>query len=148
LSLTLSFHQLKSSWTIIEDGRAIVFRLFISETKELCELINKDFQAIVCSYYHGQMRPEERQHMFQDWLSGKIKVMAATKVFSTGIDFPKIRLLIHKEQSSSLLAYAQETGRGGRDGRLATCSTMYKEQCCNSFVKLQKLKKASRRRRE
>jgi superfamily II DNA helicase RecQ len=94
------------------------------------------------------MRPEERQHTFQDWLSDKINVMAANKAFSTGIDFPKIRLVIHEGQSSSLLVYAQETGRGGRDGELATCSTMYKEQYCNSFVKLQKLKKASRRHRE
>lgn len=60
------------------------------------------------------MRPEERQHTFQDWLSDKINVMAANKAFSTGIDFPKIRLILHKGQSSSLLECAQENGGGGR----------------------------------
>jgi ATP-dependent DNA helicase RecQ len=84
--------------------------LSISETKELCELINKNFKAVVCGYYHGQMQPEERQNMFQDWLSGETKVMAATKAFGTGIDFPKIHLMLHKGQSSSsLLEHAQET---------------------------------------
>jgi superfamily II DNA helicase RecQ len=135
---TTILDQLKLNWTNFEDGRAIVFCLFTSETEELCELVNNDFKTIVCGYYHGQMPLEDRQRMFQDWLSGKIKVMAATKAFGTGIDFPKIRLLIHKGQSSSLLEYAQETGRGGRDGRLARCITMYNEQYCNGIVKLQK----------
>jgi superfamily II DNA helicase RecQ len=100
---TTILDQLKSEWTAIEDGRAIVFCLFTSETIRLCELVNNDFQATVCWYYHGQMKSEERQRMFQDWLSGKIKVMAATKAFGTGIDFPKIRVVIHKGMISSLL---------------------------------------------
>lgn len=76
------------------------------------------------------MKPEERQRMFQDWVSGKIKAMAATKAFATGIEFSKICLLIHKGQSSSLLEYAQETGHDGRDGQLATCITIYNRKKC------------------
>jgi superfamily II DNA helicase RecQ len=55
------------------------------------------------------MKPEERQGMFQDWVSGKIKAMAATKAFATGIELFKIYFLTHKGQSSSLLDYAQNT---------------------------------------
>jgi ATP-dependent DNA helicase RecQ len=129
--------QLKSKRTAIEDGRAVVFCLYTSDTEQLCELINNDFQATVCGYYHGQMKPEERRGMFQDWLSGKIKVMAATKAFGTGIDFPKIRVVIHKGMISSLLDYAQETGRGGRDGQVATCITVYNDQYSNRFIEMQ-----------
>jgi superfamily II DNA helicase RecQ len=80
---------------------------------------------------------EDRQRMFQDWLSGKIKVMAATKALGTGIDFPKIRVVIHKGMISSLLDYAQETGRGGRDGQVATCITVYNDQYSNRFIEMQ-----------
>jgi superfamily II DNA helicase RecQ len=126
--------QLKSKRTAIEDGRAVVFCLYTSDTEELCKRINDDFQATVCGHYHGQMQPEERRKMFQDWLSGEIKVMAA---FGTGIDFSMVRLLIHKGQSSSLLEYAQETRRGGRDGQLATCITVYNDQYSNRFIEMQ-----------
>ena len=57
---TAILYQLKSKWTATEDGRAILFCLFTSETKRLCELVNNDFQATLCGYYHGQMKPEER----------------------------------------------------------------------------------------
>lgn len=49
------------------------------------------------------------------------KVMVATSAFGAGIDYPRVRLIVHIRRSGSLLDYAQETGRAGRDSGGATC---------------------------
>lgn len=51
--------------------------------------------------------------------------MVATKGFGMGIDKPNIRLVIHRTLTGNLEAYAQEAGRAGRDGELATTILYY-----------------------
>lgn len=50
--------------------------------------------------------------------------MVATSAFGAGIDYPRVRLIVHIDRSGSLVDYAQETGRAGRDGGGATCISL------------------------
>jgi ATP-dependent DNA helicase RecQ len=109
----------------LENGRAIVFCLFIAETMSLVEVINAKFGRRIAAFYHGQMTGDDRKIAQDDWMEGAVKVMVATKAFGTGIDYASIRIVIHKSQSSSLLDYAQETGRAGRDGKASKCLTVF-----------------------
>jgi len=52
-----------------------------------------------------------------DFLKGKIRVLIATSALSYGLDVPNIQAIIHFGLPYRLYDYAQETGRGGRDGR-------------------------------
>lgn len=72
----------------------------------------------------GRTRIQE-QTRFINSVSTGIDIMVATKGFGMGIDKPNIRLIIHRSPTSNLEAYAQEAGRAGRDGDLATAILYY-----------------------
>ena len=68
-------------------------------------------------------RREEQER----FMKGEKQVMVATKGFGMGIDKPDIRLVIHRSPTANLEAYAQEAGRAGRDGKLATVLLLFSE---------------------
>ena len=51
--------------------------------------------------------------------------MVATNAFGLGVDKPNIRNVLHYHVPGSLEAYAQEAGRGGRDGKPARCVLLF-----------------------
>jgi len=55
------------------------------------------------------------------FIDNEIPILVATKSFGMGIDKPNIRWTIHYGYPSSLEAFAQESGRSGRDNNDAYC---------------------------
>lgn len=72
----------------------------------------------------GRTRIQEQAN-FIDSVNTGIDIMVATKGFGMGIDKSNIRLVIHRTPPSNLEAYAQEAGRAGRDGEMATAILYY-----------------------
>lgn len=58
--------------------------------------------------------------------ANKISGIIATKSFGMGVNKPNIRATFHCGLPSSMEALYQEAGRAGRDGRPATCITIFK----------------------
>src|SRR5204862_7228878 len=52
-------------------------------------------------------------------------VMVATNAFGLGVDKADIRYVLHYHVPGSLEQYAQEAGRGGRDGKPARCVLLF-----------------------
>jgi ATP-dependent DNA helicase RecQ len=62
-----------------------------------------------------------KQENARKFIENEISVLVATKSFGMGIDKPNIRWTIHFGYPSSLEAFAQESGRSGRDNKDSYC---------------------------
>ena len=58
-------------------------------------------------------------------MDGTIPILAATIAFGMGVDRSAVRFVVHWCPPQSLCAYAQESGRAGRDGNQAAARIYY-----------------------
>lgn len=57
----------------------------------------------------------------QRFIADEVPIMVATKAFGMGIDKPNIRWTLHRGFPASIEAFAQESGRAGRDNEDSYC---------------------------
>jgi ATP-dependent DNA helicase RecQ len=75
--------------------------------------------------YHAGMEMEARKSVQDRFMEGTLPVVVATNAFGMGIDKADLRFVVHYDIPGSLEAYYQEVGRGGRDGKPATCLLLF-----------------------
>jgi ATP-dependent DNA helicase RecQ len=93
---------------------AIVYCGTRKDTDEVKGLIAGEGIATVA--YHAGMAPEARRKSQDAFMEGRAEVVVATNAFGMGVDKADVRTVAHWALPTSLEAYYQEAGRGGRDG--------------------------------
>ena len=71
--------------------------------------------------YHAGMERDARAEAQRAFMAGEAPVVVATNAFGMGVDKADVRTVLHEVVPSSLEAYYQEAGRGGRDGLESRC---------------------------
>ncbi len=94
---------------------AIVYCGTRKHTAEVTELLTE--QGLRAVSYHAGMAPEARRASQDAFMDGHAEVVVATNAFGMGVDKADVRTVVHWAVPTSLEAYYQEAGRGGRDGR-------------------------------
>jgi superfamily II DNA helicase RecQ len=92
------------------DGRTIVYCRTVAEVREVAGRLG-------CDAYYADAGAAEKKRMLDDFLSTAGAVVAATGALGLGIDVADVRLVVHVGLPWSLLDFAQQSGRAGRDGR-------------------------------
>lgn len=94
-------------------GTAIVYGGTRRRTVEIAAFLRQ--HEIHAEAYHAGIPATEKQRIQNEWIRGKIRIIAATNAFGMGIDKPDVRLVVHFDLPSEPEAYFQEAGRAGRD---------------------------------
>jgi RecQ family ATP-dependent DNA helicase len=93
---------------------AIVYCGTRRDTDELAQTLRgSGLRALA---YHAGMTPEGRSETQRRFMAGDTEVIVATNAFGMGVDKADVRSVWHVTVPTSVEAYYQEAGRGGRDG--------------------------------
>jgi RecQ family ATP-dependent DNA helicase len=90
-----------------QTGRVVIYGPTTKTVEKLAQLVE-------CEAYHS--RTIDRNGVLARFQADTTGVVAATSALGMGVDIPNIRSIIHIGLPRSLLDYAQESGRAGRDG--------------------------------
>ncbi len=75
--------------------------------------------------FHSELPFEDKDAVLKGFMRDKKPLVIATSAFGMGIDRADIRQIIHYKTPTSLIEYAQQFGRGGRDGLRSVCTTFH-----------------------
>ena len=92
----------------IGSGKMVIYASSVPLVKRLA-------QELGCDAYHS--KAIDKAGMLEAFRHGVQPVIVATSALGMGIDIPDIRCVIHVGRTRTLLDYAQESGRAGRDGQ-------------------------------
>src|SRR6186713_1535079 len=90
-----------------KDGRMVIYCNSVKEVEELAEELECE------GYYH---HAENKGEKLKGFMEGKKRMIIATSALGMGVDIADIRVILHTSRPRTLLDYAQESGRAGRDG--------------------------------
>jgi ATP-dependent DNA helicase RecQ len=96
---------------------AIVYCGTRKDTEEVAGMLAR--AGMATATYHAGMSPDARRESQARFMDGRAEVVVATNAFGMGVDKAQVRTVAHWALPTSLEAYYQEAGRGGRDGAWA-----------------------------
>ena len=102
-----------------ERGAGIVYVSSRERAEQVAGVLRR--HGISARHYHAGMEAPNRAAVQDAFTRGRVRVIVATVAFGMGVDKPDVRFIVHFNPSRSLEAYAQESGRAGRDGQPAHC---------------------------
>jgi ATP-dependent DNA helicase RecQ len=125
---TTADEQRRTVLALVEtgEGAGIVYcRTRRSAEEYAAELTGRGRSTAV---YHAGLPKRERTQVHEEFLAGRVPLIAATSAFGMGIDKPNIRWVTHVALPDSPDSYLQEIGRAGRDGEPAQAVLLYRPE--------------------
>lgn len=88
--------------------KILVYVAFTTMAEELAA-------KLVCDAYHGKLANDERRSIQARFSTAESAVLVVTTAFNAGVHIYNIRMVIRFGKLDSLITWAQESGRAGRD---------------------------------
>lgn len=116
---------LSALYSLLTVGQSIVFIATKSAAEEIREQMTAEGHAV--SLLHGDMTPEQRDHVIDEFRRGMTKVLLTTNVLARGIDVLQVSLVVNFDMPFTVdedgqrypdpETYLHRIGRTGRFGR-------------------------------
>jgi len=119
VTLVVNHHK-----NLAQKERIVVYVRKIDDCRRLQEKLHSE-TMLKATVFNSSLSEDDKSSSYHAWRKGQATVMIATCGFGTGIDYQWVRLVLSYGGSSSLLDFAQESGRAGRDGNPALSITLY-----------------------
>jgi ATP-dependent DNA helicase RecQ len=100
------------------DTTGIVYTGTRKDAEALGEILKA--QGIKTFVYHAGLGDKDRKEIQEEWIKNGGNIIA-TNSLGMGVDVPNIRYVFHTGMTGSIEDYAQQIGRGGRDGLKSFC---------------------------
>ncbi len=92
---------------------------------KLLENFREWYPQIPSAKFNGSLKTQEKLEVQDQFMTGKIKILSATKAFGMGLNKKDVRYTIHYGLPWSVEAFYQEAGRAGRDNKDSNCYIIY-----------------------
>lgn len=116
-------HQVYFVYPLIEENE----KLDLKSLEEGYESICETFRGYRVAFVHGKMKPAEKDHQMELFVSGKAAIMVATTVIEVGVNVPNATtMIIENAERFGLSQLHQLRGRVGRGADKSYCILMSK----------------------
>ncbi|MDO9354300.1 MAG: RecQ family ATP-dependent DNA helicase [Solirubrobacteraceae bacterium] len=93
---------------------AIIYCGTRKDCEEVAGMLRDDGHE--AAHYHAGLPSDRRAGVQRAFMDGSLDIIVATNAFGMGVDKADVRFVCHWAMPTSVEAYYQEAGRGGRDG--------------------------------
>lgn len=119
----------------------VVFCSSRKKTESISCLIHNTFYNLEVKFYHAGLEKNEKKEVETWFENAKEAVLVATCAWGMGVDKKDVRCVIHLDAPSTIEAYIQEAGRGGRDRKPSTAILLWSEEDKKRFSLLSEKEK-------
>jgi DNA repair protein RadD len=136
----VTYAALKESMELGHDRHSwLVFCAGVDHAKHTADMLNQ--MGITAVAIHSDMAAADRDAAVRDWKSGKYRAAVNNNVLTTGVDHPKLDMIIMLRPTASAVLWVQMLGRGTRpvyadgydlsmpEGRLEAIRASQKQNC-------------------
>ena len=109
------YETLKDIYGMISMSQCIIYCNSVKRVNDLYEAMQSD-NFPVCQI-HSSMDKDERNKSYQEFKSGKQRVLISSNVTARGIDVQQVSTVINFDVPSCVHTYLHRIGRSGRWGR-------------------------------
>ena len=106
---------LKSIFSFLSVSQCIIYCNSVKRVSDLYEAMKEDEFPVCC--IHSNMDKSTRDAAFNEFRTGKSRVMVSTDVTARGIDVQQVSFVVNFDVSKSVHVYLHRIGRSGRWGR-------------------------------
>lgn len=118
----------------------VIFASSRDGTEEIAAFLRYTFQNNEIKFYHAGLERAEKDAC-ETWFNGAEQgILVATCAWGMGVDKKNIRTVIHYDAPTTLEAYVQEAGRGGRDGLISKAFLLWSK---DDLTRLEKVPASS-----
>jgi superfamily II DNA/RNA helicase len=106
---------LKDIFSFISLTQCIIYCNSKKRVTDLYEAMVEDGFSVCC--IHSSMNKQDREQSFNDFKSGKTRILISSNVTSRGIDIQQVNVVINFDLPKCIHNYLHRIGRSGRWGR-------------------------------